>query len=70
MIMNHRPILKEVGELRGLLALCWSLFVGPGGCSRILYYSGSLGGISVLQEAKIAADALFRICCNPFADRA
>ena len=57
MTMNHRPIVKEVGELRELLALCWSLFVGPEGCSRILYYSGSLGGISVLQETKISADA-------------
>ena len=57
MIMNHRPIVKEVGELRELLALCWRLFVGPGDCSRFMYYSGSLGGISVLQEAKISADA-------------
>lgn len=54
--MYHRPIVKEVGELRELLALRWSLFVEPGGWSRILYYSGSLGGISVLQEAKISAD--------------
>ena len=57
MDVYHRPIMEGVGELHGLLALSWSLFVGLGGRSRTLYCSRSLGGGSVLQEVKISADA-------------